>query len=88
MGRGDLAARVQAVLDELRPALRSEGVDVELVEVDASGVARLAVRALDVACPVDLRTFRSELRRRLQRRVPEVTAVRATTEGSDEEYDL
>lgn len=86
--RQDLARRVEAALAEIRPSLRMEGMDVELVDVDERGTARLAVRSLDLACPVDMSTLRFDLRQRLRERVPEVTSIRAVTEGSDEEYEL
>ncbi|HEY8492237.1 MAG TPA: NifU family protein [Dehalococcoidia bacterium] len=86
--RKDLTARLEAALAELRPALRREGVDLELVEVDPAGTARLAVISLDLACPADLGSLRRDLKRRLQERVPELRAVVAVTEGSDEEYEL
>ena len=43
--------RVTQVINRIRPAVQSDGGDVELVEVTADGVARIRLHGSCVGCP-------------------------------------
>lgn len=70
-----LKQRVQQVIDMVRPAIQSDGGDVELVEVDASGVVQLRMHGACIGCPSATMTLRMGIERNLRARVPEVTEV-------------
>lgn len=75
-GKGaSVASRVAKVLDQIRPALQSDGGDVELIEVDASGVVRLRFQGACVGCPSSSMTLVMGIERNLMEQVPEVTSV-------------
>jgi Fe-S cluster biogenesis protein NfuA len=73
----DLAARVAEVLELIRPAVRQDGGDIELVEVTAVGLVRIRFLGACVGCPSSEITLREGIARNLRERIPEVTEVEA-----------
>jgi Fe-S cluster biogenesis protein NfuA len=74
-----LHTQVQSVLDLIRPAVQSDGGDVELVTVSADGVVEVRLHGACVGCPSSAITLQTGIERSLRQRVPGVTAVRAVT---------
>jgi len=74
---GDLADRVARIIDRIRPAVQSDGGDVELVEVTDEGVVRIRLHGACVGCPSSMLTLKVGIERNLQDYVPEVTSVEA-----------
>src|SRR5579883_49392 len=72
-----LVERVENTLDEIRPALELDGGTVELLEITAAGVARLAFVGACAGCPLSAITLRLGVERLLKQRVPELTGVEA-----------
>jgi Fe-S cluster biogenesis protein NfuA len=73
----DVAAvrqRVESALDEVRPALRMDGGDVELVSVD-EGVVSVRLLGACGGCPMATMTLVGFVEERLKQRVPEVRRV-------------
>lgn len=75
----DLHTQVQGVLDLIRPAVQSDGGDVELVSVSPDGVVDVRLHGACVGCPSSTITLQTGIERSLRQRVPGVTAVRAVT---------
>jgi Fe-S cluster biogenesis protein NfuA len=73
----DMRSRVQQVLDLIRPAVQSDGGDVELVDVSPGGVVTVRLHGACVGCPSSSITLQTGIERSLKQRVPGVTAVRA-----------
>lgn len=71
----DLNERVQAALDVIRPALQADGGDVELVEVGADGVVKVALQGACRGCPMSQLTLANGVERVLKEQVPEVVRV-------------
>ena len=69
--------QVAKVLDLIRPAVQSDGGDVELVNVSATGEVHLRFHGACVGCPSSTMTLQSGIERNLKQRVPGVTAVQA-----------
>ena len=67
--------RVQAVLNRIRPAIQSDGGDVELVEVTPDGMVRIRLHGNCVGCPSSEGTLRSTLEQNIRDTVPEVLGV-------------
>ena len=72
-----LRDRVARIIDRIRPAVQSDGGDVELVDVTDSGEVRIRLHGACVGCPSSQMTLRVGIERNLKDYVPEVTAVRA-----------
>jgi Fe-S cluster biogenesis protein NfuA len=71
----DLFARVQEVLDLIRPAVQLDGGDVELVEVTEGGVVRVRLHGACVGCPSSTLTLQAGIESRLRERIDEVSRV-------------
>jgi Fe-S cluster biogenesis protein NfuA len=74
-----LAERVGKILNLIRPALQSDGGDMELVEVTADGIVRIRFLGACVGCPSSSMTLRVGIERNLKNHVPEVRAVEAVS---------
>lgn len=76
-GKGslDLYERVSRVINLIRPAVQSDGGDVELVEITGQGVVRIRLHGACVGCPSSTMTLQMGIERNLKEHVPEVTAV-------------
>lgn len=75
--QNDISTRVAQVLDRIRPAVQSDGGDVELVEVTDQGMVRIRLHGACVGCPSSLMTLKVGIERNLMDHVPEVTGVEA-----------
>jgi Fe-S cluster biogenesis protein NfuA len=70
--------QILEVLDAIRPALRSDGGDVEFIDFDASdGVLQLRFLGACGDCPISEVTLRQGIERRILTAVPQVREVRA-----------
>lgn len=65
---------VEAVLDEVRPMLRMDGGDCEVVSVEAGAVTLRLLGACD-GCPLSMRTLKSGIERIVKEQVPGVHRV-------------
>lgn len=66
--------RVEAVLEEIRPLLNSDGGDCELVDV-LDGVVSLRLVGACGSCPSSTVTLKNAIERTLREEIPEVTEV-------------
>lgn len=70
--------RIEEVLDTIRPALRSDGGDVELIDFDEEdGVVHLRLMGACGSCPVSTLTLKRGIEQRLVAAVPEVREIQA-----------
>lgn len=68
--------RIQEVLATIRPAIRVDGGDIELVEYDeATGCVRIRMVGACHACPMSMMTLKAGIEQRLRMIVPEVQTV-------------
>ncbi|DBB18481.1 hypothetical protein WJX82_009960 [Trebouxia sp. C0006] len=65
---------VEAVLDEIRPYLISDGGNVELSEIDGP-VVYLKLQGACGSCPSSMTTMTMGIRRRLMEKIPEILEV-------------
>ena len=71
-----LTARVQGVIDQIRPMLQADGGDIEVVEVDeGTGVVSVRLQGACKGCPGAAMTLKMGVERHLKEKVPEVTEV-------------
>jgi len=66
--------RVEDVLDEIRPMLRADGGDVELVDVN-DGVVKVRLQGACAGCPMSQMTLRNGIERVLKEKIPEIQSV-------------
>ena len=67
--------KVQAVIEKIRPMLQADGGDVELVDVEDSGVVKVRLQGACAGCPRSQMTLKSGIERLLKQEIPEVTSV-------------
>ena len=68
--------KVQAVLDNIRPNLRADGGDVELVEVK-DGVVSVRLKGACAGCPMSTMTLKNGIERLLKQEIADVKEVKA-----------
>ena len=67
--------RVQEVLDKIRPMLKADGGDVELVDVGEDGVVKVRLQGACAGCPMSQMTLKNGIERMLKKEIPEVKSV-------------
>jgi Fe-S cluster biogenesis protein NfuA len=72
-----LRDRVAKVINLIRPAVQSDGGDLELVEVTGDGVVRIRLHGACVGCPSSTMTLQVGVERNLKAHIPEVRSVEA-----------
>jgi Fe-S cluster biogenesis protein NfuA len=71
----DLHAKVQEVINLIRPAVQADGGDVELVEVMSDGVVHIRFHGACNGCPSSTMTLHHGIERNLRERLPQITRV-------------
>ena len=72
----DLATRVAAALDSVRPFLQGHGGDVELLDLDeAVGAVHLRLLGSCDGCPSSAVTLRTEVERAIAEAAPEIVTI-------------
>ena len=73
-----IVEKIEDTLDVIRPALREDGGDVELLGFDEpEGIVHLRLVGACSACPISTMTVKQGIERRIMQAVPEVRAVEA-----------
>lgn len=68
--------QIEAVIEEIRPAVRADGGDVELVSYDpAQGRVELRLVGACHSCPYSALTLKGGIEHRLRSALPEVKTV-------------
>ena len=71
----DLKQKVESSLDRIRPSLRADGGDVELVDVSDDGVIKLQLTGACAGCPMSTMTLKMGIEKVLREDIPEVKEV-------------
>lgn len=76
MQKEEYLEKIQAALDEIRPALQFDGGDAELVDYSVdTGVVQLRLHGACSGCGMSTVTLQAGIERILKERVPEINAV-------------
>jgi Fe-S cluster biogenesis protein NfuA len=68
--------RVEAVLEQVRPALQYDGGDIELVDVkEEEGVVEVRLVGACGGCPMSTMTLTMGVERAIRQQIPEVKRV-------------
>ena len=70
-----MKARVQEVIDQIRPNLQADGGDIELVDVTPEGVVKVKLQGACSGCPGAAMTLKMGVEKMLKKHIPEVTGV-------------
>ncbi|MDX2472575.1 MAG: NifU family protein [Candidatus Krumholzibacteria bacterium] len=66
--------KIQAVLDEIRPALQADGGDVEFIDYN-EGIVTVRMQGACGSCPMSVMTLKQGIEARMKERIPEVVSV-------------
>jgi len=73
--RMELKEKVEKALDKVRPHLKADGGNVELVDVTTDGIVKVKLTGACGGCPMSQMTLKSGIARVLKEEVPEVKDV-------------
>lgn len=76
MAEETLYQRVDRALDQIRPAIRMDGGEVELVDIE-DGIAKVRMMGACGGCPMSTMTLKMGIERAIRMQVPEVKSVEA-----------
>jgi Fe-S cluster biogenesis protein NfuA len=72
-----LKEQVEKALEKIRPSLRADGGDVELVEVTEDGIVKVRLQGACRGCPMSQMTLELGIERTLKQEIPEVKEVQS-----------
>ncbi len=73
-----IEAKIEEILESIRPALKADGGDVEFLRfIEEEGVVELRWLGACEDCPISMVTLKEGIERRLKSGVPDVTEVKA-----------
>ena len=67
--------KIEAALNKVRPQLRLDGGDVQLVEAGADGVIKVKLTGACGGCPMSQLTLKMGIERLLKEKIPQVKEV-------------
>jgi Fe-S cluster biogenesis protein NfuA len=67
--------KVEKALEEIRPFLRADGGDIELIEVSEDGVVTVKLTGACHGCPMSQMTLKEGVERQLKEQIPEIKSV-------------
>jgi len=67
--------KVEKILEEIRPYLKKDGGDVELVDVNEEGIVRLRLTGSCGHCPMSTYTLKFWIEKMLKEKIPEIKRV-------------
>lgn len=70
-----LFQRVEQIIERIRPAVQSDGGDLELVNVTDEGVVQVRLHGACIGCPSSSMTLHMGIERNVREKIPEVTGV-------------
>ncbi len=71
-----LRAKVEAILDKVRAGLKSEGGDIELVDVRDT-IVYVKLKGACGSCPMSSLTMKNWVESTIKKEIPEITSVQA-----------
>ena len=79
----ELTDRIELALDQIRPYMIADGGNVRLVEVTDDMVVKLELIGACGSCPMSAMTMKAGVEQTLMRAIPEITAVEAVNNHTE-----
>ena len=76
-----LLSRVEQSLDTIRPHLRSDGGDIEIVRITDDYILQVRWLGACLSCPMSFMTMRAGIEQAVRMAVPEIVAVESVSES-------
>ncbi|MFQ6070149.1 MAG: NifU family protein [Candidatus Aminicenantales bacterium] len=71
--------KVEKAIEEIRPNLKADGGDIELVEVTEDGIVKVRLLGACQGCPMREMTLTQGITQYLKKRVPDIKEVQSVT---------
>lgn len=71
----DIIAKINQALDEIRPFLKDDGGDIELIELTDDFVVKVKFLGACQSCSMSSMTLKGGVEETIKRRIPEVVEV-------------
>lgn len=68
-------AKLELVLDKVRPAIQADGGDVELINIREDNVVEVRLKGACNGCPMATLTLKAGIERLVKEEIPEVVEV-------------
>lgn len=78
-----ISSRIEHALDSIRPFLRADGGDVELVEVTADNEVSIRLLGSCQHCQISDMTMKFGIEESIKREVPEVKSIEAINQNQE-----
>lgn len=69
--------KVEEIIDRIRPLLRRDGGDVELIDVTEDDVVKVRLVGACGTCPMSILTLKGGIEAELKKAIPELKSVQA-----------
>ncbi|MEM1586934.1 MAG: NifU family protein [Candidatus Bathyarchaeia archaeon] len=70
-----MRAEVEKAIEEIRPILRADGGDIELVDVTEDGVVKIKLKGACAGCPFSMMTVQYSVERYLRSKAPQIKKI-------------
>lgn len=71
----NILARVEAALDSIRPYLKADGGNIEVVDITEDKVLKVRLLGNCESCPMSFMTMKAGVEEAIKKHVPEITAL-------------
>ena len=78
----ELATKVSAAIEQLRPFLKADGGDMELIEITAEKVVKVRLLGACGDCSMSMMTLKAGLEDAVRKMAPEIRGVEAINVAS------
>jgi Fe-S cluster biogenesis protein NfuA len=75
MTKQELQDKIELALDEIRPFLRSDGGDIELVSIEKAKIVHVKLLGACVGCSVNQMTLKSGVEMTIKKHAPQIEQV-------------
>lgn len=68
----EITAKINSAIDEVRPYLRKDGGDVDLVEITGDMIVKVRLKGACEGCPFSEMTLKAGIEQAIRNKVPEM----------------
>ena len=83
----EVLAKIEEVLEQLRPYLEADGGNVSLVELTSDNIVKVQLQGACKSCSMSMMTLKAGIEESIKRTIPEIKAVEAIN-TIEEEFSL
>lgn len=77
LNKPELREKIEGAIDSLRPFLKADGGDMELVDITDEGIAQVKLLGACSDCSMSMMTLKAGVEQAVKKVAPEIVAVEA-----------